>query len=89
MMCLQLGTTEMGRLSPSYSKDKKVPYIPERTFRLQSAGLLVVPKIHQSRQGGRVFSYQAALLWNQLATWVQEADAISAFKIKLKRQLYC
>ena len=64
-------------LSPLYLQDLIVPYIPKRTLRSQSAGLLVVPRIHKSRLGGRAFSYQAALLWNQLATWVREVDTTS------------
>lgn len=33
---------------------------------------------------GRAFSYQAALPWNQIPDWVQEADILSAFKIRFK-----
>ena len=67
------------RLSPLYLQDLIVLYIPKRTLRSKSAGLLVVPRIHKSRLGGRAFNYQAALLWNQLPTWVREADTTSAF----------
>jgi len=38
--------------------------------------------------GGRAFSYQAPLLWNQLPVWLQEADALSTFKIRLKIFLF-
>ena len=34
--------------------------------------------------GGRAFSYQAPLLWNQLPVWVQEADTLSTWNIRLK-----
>lgn len=34
--------------------------------------------------GGRAFSYQSPFLWNQLPVWVQGADALSAFKVRLK-----
>uniref|UniRef100_A0A674MKY1 BED-type domain-containing protein n=1 Tax=Takifugu rubripes TaxID=31033 RepID=A0A674MKY1_TAKRU len=37
----------------------------------------------RSRMGGRAFSYQAPLLWNQLPVQVREADSISTFKIRL------
>ena len=65
-------------MSPIYLQDLIVPNILKETLRSQSAGLLVVPKIHKSRLGGHAFTYQAALLWNQLPTWVREADTTSA-----------
>ncbi|KAI3356438.1 hypothetical protein L3Q82_017656 [Scortum barcoo] len=34
--------------------------------RSQNAGLLVVPRVSRSSLGGRAFSYQAPVLWNQL-----------------------
>uniref|UniRef100_A0AAQ5ZSU8 Reverse transcriptase domain-containing protein n=1 Tax=Amphiprion ocellaris TaxID=80972 RepID=A0AAQ5ZSU8_AMPOC len=74
--------------SPSYLKDLIVPYYPSRTLRSQTAGLLVVPRISKSRMGGRAFSYQAPLLWNQLPVWVREADTLSIFKTRLKTFLF-
>ena len=53
-------------LAPSYLKDLIVPYCPNRSLRSLNAGLLVVPRVAKSRMGGRAFSYQAPLLWNQL-----------------------
>ena len=44
--------------------------VKSRTLRSKSAGLLVVSRIYKSRLRGRAFSFQAALLWNQLPTWV-------------------
>ena len=112
MMCLQLGTTEMGRVyiltetetSSGLALSLKTRMyfitlalslciviwwnvatpIPKRTLRSQSAGLPVVPKIHKNKMGERAFSYQAALLLNQLQTWVWEADTASAYKNKLR-----
>ncbi|TWW74365.1 R2 Retrovirus-related Pol polyprotein from type I retrotransposable element [Takifugu flavidus] len=40
--------------------------LPNRPLRSQNAGLLVVSRVSRSRMGGRAFSYQAPLLWNQL-----------------------
>jgi len=40
------------------------------------------------RMGGRAFSYQAHLLWNQLPVYVWEADTLSNFKIRLKTFLF-
>ena len=75
-------------LPPLYFQDLIVPYIPKSTLRSGSAGILVVPRIYKSRLGGRAFSYQAALLWNQLPTWFREADTTSAVKIKLQTFLF-
>ena len=74
--------------APSYLKDLIVPYHPNRALRSETAGLLVVPRVSRSRMGGRAFSYQAPLLWNQLPLWVREADTLSTFKIKLKTFLF-
>ncbi|TWW53028.1 hypothetical protein D4764_0258600 [Takifugu flavidus] len=53
-------------LAPSYLEELVIPYQPNRLLRSQNAGLLVVPRLSRSRMGGRAFSYQAPLLWNQL-----------------------
>ena len=76
--------------APSYLKDLIVRYFPNRALRSQTAGLLVVPRVSKSRMGGRAFSYQAPLLWNQLPVYVREADTLSLphFKIRLKTFLF-
>uniref|UniRef100_A0A3Q3KA17 Reverse transcriptase domain-containing protein n=1 Tax=Monopterus albus TaxID=43700 RepID=A0A3Q3KA17_MONAL len=38
--------------APSYLKDLVEPYHPNRALHSQSAGLLVVPRVHRSRMGG-------------------------------------
>ena len=74
--------------APSYLKELIVPYCPARTLRSQNAGLLVTPRISRSRMGGRAFSYQAPLLWNQLPVSVREVDTVSTFKSRLKTFLF-
>nr|XP_054591206.1 uncharacterized protein LOC129155077 [Nothobranchius furzeri] len=74
--------------APSYISDLIVPYVPNRALRSQTAGLLVVPRISKIRMGGRSFSYQASLLWNQLPALVREADTLSTFKNRLKTFLF-
>ncbi|PME06503.1 hypothetical protein A8A06_07420 [Escherichia coli] len=74
--------------APSYLKDLIVPYFPIRALLSQSADLLVVPKVFKSRMGGRAFSYQAPLLWNQLPVCIQETDTLSTFKIRLQTFLF-
>ncbi|XP_065326200.1 uncharacterized protein LOC135932628 [Pelmatolapia mariae] len=74
--------------APSYLNDLVVPYHPIRALCSRSAGLLVVPRVFKSRMGGRAFSFQAPLLWNQLPVWIRETDTISTFKIRLKTFLF-
>ncbi|TWW61009.1 AP2-associated protein kinase 1 [Takifugu flavidus] len=57
-------------LAPSYLEELVIPYQPNRPLRSQNAGLPVVPRVSRSRMGGRAFSYQAPLLWNQLPVQV-------------------
>ena len=45
-------------------------------------------RVCKSRTGGRTFSSQAPLLWNQLPLWVLESDTISTLKVKLKTFLF-
>ncbi|XP_034015853.1 uncharacterized protein LOC117501131, partial [Thalassophryne amazonica] len=73
---------------PSYLRDLIVPYHPNRALRSQTAGLLVVPRLCKSRMGGRAFSFQAPLLWNQLPIQIRETDTLSTFKIRLKTFLF-
>ncbi|TWW74563.1 hypothetical protein D4764_14G0005660 [Takifugu flavidus] len=58
-------------LAPSYLEELVIPYQPNRPLRSQNAGLLVVPRVSRSRMGGRTFSYQVPLLWNQLPVQFQ------------------
>ena len=69
-------------------KDLIVRYFPNRALRSQTVGLLVVPRVSKSRMGGRAFSYQAPLLWNQLPVYGREADTLSIFKIRVKTFLF-
>ena len=74
--------------APSYLKELIVPYQPARALRSQNSGLLVIPRICKSRMGGRAFSYQAPLLWNNLPGSVRGADTLSTFKSRLKTFLF-
>ncbi len=69
---------------PSYLKELIAPYYPSRLLRDPNADFLVIPRISKMSLGGRAFSYQAPLLWNQLPVQVQEADTLSMFKSRLK-----
>ncbi|TWW58968.1 hypothetical protein D4764_06G0004980 [Takifugu flavidus] len=74
-------------LAPSYLEELVVtPYQPNRPLRSQNAGLLVVPRVSRSRMGGRAFSYQAPLLWNQLPVQVGCDSAVIRDKKKRRRK---
>ncbi|TWW61852.1 hypothetical protein D4764_04G0004990 [Takifugu flavidus] len=75
-------------LAPSYLEELVIPYQLNKPLRSQNAGLLVVPRVSRGRMGGRAFSYQGPLLWNQLPVQVREADSIATFKIRLKTSLF-
>jgi len=57
---------------------------PIRSLCSQHEGLLVVPRTVRSRLGGRAFSVQAPLLWNQLPPSNKATITLSASRIKLK-----
>ncbi|TWW77382.1 L-aminoadipate-semialdehyde dehydrogenase-phosphopantetheinyl transferase [Takifugu flavidus] len=65
-------------LAPSYLEELVIPYQPNRLLHSQNAGLLVVPRVSRSRMGGRAFSYQAPLLWNQLPVQGKEDFQVAA-----------
>lgn len=46
------------------------------------------PGVSKSRMKGRAFSFQAPLLWNQLPTFICDADTLSIFKTRLKTFLF-
>ena len=75
-------------IGPSYLKELIVPYYQSRSLRSQHAGLLVIPRVSKSSMGGRAFSYQAPLLWNNLPVEVRGADTLSIFKSRLKTFLF-
>ncbi|XP_013763333.1 uncharacterized protein LOC102206753 [Pundamilia nyererei] len=78
----------INKLALSYLSELLKPHTPARTLRSEVSGLLVVPRVFKSRMGGRAFSFQAPLLWNQLPVWIQETDTISTFKIRLQTFLF-
>ena len=75
-------------LTPLCSKEVMVPYYSIKCLSPQVAGLLVGPRISKSNLGGRFFSYQAHVLWNQLPAQIHGADTHSLFEIRLKSFLF-
>lgn len=75
-------------MAPAYLQDELTSYQPNRALRSQNAGLLLVPRVCKSTVGGRAFSYQAPVLWNQLPFHVKQAPTVSTFKTRLKTFLF-
>lgn len=76
--------------APSYLKQLIVPHHPNRALLSQCAGLLMVPRVLESRTGGRPVLCGTSFPnpnwepWNQLPVWVREIDTLSTFKIGLE-----
>ena len=66
--------------APSYLKDLLEPYIPRRSLRSATQGLLVAPKSSTRTYGDRAFSVAAPKLWNKLPTSLRTATSIRSFK---------
>ena len=64
------------KFSLFYLKKLKVPYYPIRIMCSQNAGSLVVPVIFRSNLGGRTFSHQAPIFWNQLPVQICRGDTL-------------
>ncbi|KAL6455951.1 hypothetical protein MHYP_G00358020 [Metynnis hypsauchen] len=75
-------------LAPEYLQELISYYEPSRPLRSQSAGLLIIPRIHKATAGGRAFSYKAPKLWNDLPENVRDSDSVSIFKTRLKTHFF-
>ncbi|KAI5086291.1 hypothetical protein C0J45_1055, partial [Silurus meridionalis] len=71
-------------LAPMYLSSLLTRYNPSSSLRSQNSGLLVVPRIAKSTNGGRAFSQ----LWNSLPDSVRGLDTLTQFKCRLKTYLF-
>ena len=74
--------------APEYLSDSIETYVPTRSLRSATQGLLVVPKSFTSTYGDRAFSVAAPKLWNNLPANIRTTSALESFKRKLKMH-YC
>ena len=65
-------------------KDLIVRYFPNRALCFQTAGLLVVPRVSESRMGGRAFSYQAPLCVTSFLFGFRKQTPSLPFRLGLK-----
>ena len=74
--------------APSYIEDLVNHYVPSRSLRSTSQGLLTVPRSTTSTYGDRTFSIAAPRLWNTLPLMIRNAQSVSVFKRLLKTYLF-
>uniref|UniRef100_UPI003AAD7030 uncharacterized protein n=1 Tax=Centroberyx gerrardi TaxID=166262 RepID=UPI003AAD7030 len=75
-------------LAPTYLSDLLQDYIPSRSLRSSSAGLLTIPTSRLSTMGARAFSCTAPRLWNSLPPHIRQSATITSFKSHLKTHLF-
>ena len=73
---------------PNYIKNSLVHYVPPRTLRSSTTGLLKVPNYSLKKIGDAAFANYGPKLWNTLPSHIKEANSINIFKSKLKTYLY-
>ena len=75
-------------LAPSYLADLLHPYVPTRSLRSASKGLLQVPKSRLSTFGARSFASFAPRLWNDLPFALRSLESLDTFKSMYKTYLF-
>ncbi len=66
-------------LAPQYLSELLSHYSPSCPLQSQNSGHLIIPRISKSTVGGRLFSYLAPNLWNNLPNTVREAGTLCQF----------
>ncbi len=74
-------------LGHTYLSDLLLPYVPVRSLRYSSEGLLVTPKFRLVTMGSRVFSVVAPKLWYGLPQYIGQASSILSFKNLFKKNV--
>ncbi len=85
---LLLTSKALNNLAPAYQTNLLSRYNPTRSLRSQNSGLLVVPRIAKSTNGGRTSFHIWLPNWNSLPDNVRGSDTLSLFKSRLKTQLF-
>ena len=73
---------------PEYIANSLVTYLPPRTLRSSTAGLLDAPSNSQKKIGSAAFVNYAPKLWNTLPIDIRKANSVDIFKTKLKTYLF-
>ena len=75
-------------LAPQYLSDFLVHCKPPRVLHSPDKKLLQVSHFNLKTYGGRLFSYIALYLWNQLPDAIRQAPSLVTFKSNLKTYLF-
>ena len=75
-------------IAPKYLSDLLKPYIPGRSLRSSSKGLLVEPSFRLETYGSRSFMCAAPRLWNSLSQDLRAISSPVVFKKRLKTVLF-
>ena len=81
----------LANLAPLYISELLTPYVPSRTLRSSSKGLLQIPRASRSAKSGygkKAFSIAAPYEWNSLPESVRSAKSVQCFKKSLKTHLF-
>ena len=75
-------------MGPSYLAELLHPYVPTRSLRSASKGLLQVPKSRLVTFGARSFASFAPGLWNDLPYALRNLESLDIFKSMYKTYLF-
>ena len=75
-------------LAPSYLVECLPRYVPNRTLRSSSAGLLEVPTMAYKKYGEAAFCFYGPTAWNKLPVYIRQAASVDSFKAQLKTYFY-
>ena len=68
---------------PRYIANSLIHYVPTRTLRSSTSGLLTAPRNTTKKIGDAAFANYAPKLWNKIPKDIREASSLTIFKTKL------
>ncbi len=74
--------------APPYISGLRAPYTPARSLRSSDLELLMIPRIHTNKYGGRTFECAAPILYNSLPISVIHSPFLPIFRSRLKTYLF-
>ena len=74
--------------APAYLRELLEEYVPSRSLRSASKGLLRIPERHYTSTKRRDFAYRGPVEWNKLPKVIRDSDSINIFKCRLKTYLF-
>ena len=74
--------------APAYLSELLEVYVPPRSLRSASKGLLCVPNRHYANTRKRDFAHRGPVEWNKLPQDVRDSCSVEVFKKRLKTHLF-